>query len=208
MLKSLRSLKLEHWIGLLFVLVLHGAVLYKLWSYRISPKPVDETTIMVNIINSPPSDQPKPPKPEPPKPQPVEPLKPQQLVAETPAVTPDEPVAYAPAPSPSVVEAPPLPTQPVVLAGELSVSCQERTPPDYPLLSKRMNEQGKVVLRVELEEDGRVAHLEVIKSSGSQRLDSAALSAVKTWRCKPTMRNGVAVKAVALQPFNFILEGR
>jgi len=208
LLKSLRSLKLELWIGLLFVLVLHGAVLYKLWSYRISPKPVDETTIMVNIINSPPPDQPKPPIPEPPKPQPVKPPKPQQLVAETPAVKPDEPVAYAPAPPPSVVEVPPLPTQPVVLAGELSVGCQERTPPDYPLLSKRMNEQGKVVLRVELGEDGHVAHVEVIKSSGSQRLDSAALSAVKTWRCKPTMRNGVAVKAVALQPFNFILEGR
>jgi protein TonB len=200
LLKSLRSLKLEHWIGLLFVLVLHGAVLYKLWSYRISPKPVDETTIMVNIINSTTTDQPKPPKH-----QPVEPPK-QQLVAETPAVTPDEPVAYVP-PTPEV-EAPPLPTQPVVLAGELSVSCQERTPPDYPSLSKRMNEQGKVVLRVELGEDGRVAHLEVIKSSGSQRLDSAALSAVKAWRCRPTMRNGVAVKAVALQPFNFILEGR
>ena len=75
------------------------------------------------------------------------------------------------------------------------------------LLSKRMNEQGKVVLRVELGEDGRVANAEVKTSSGYRRLDDAALNTVKTWRCKPAMRNGVAMRAVALQPFNFILEG-
>jgi len=107
-----------------------------------------------------------------------------------------------------VVEAPPLPPQAVTLSSELSVSCLERTPPDYPSISMRMNEQGKVVLKVELGEDGRVARLEVKSSSGYQRLDSAALSAVKTWHCKPAIRNGMAVHAIALQPFNFILEGR
>lgn len=209
MFKSLRKLKQEQLIGLLFVLVLHCAALYWLWSYRIIPAPIDALTIMVNLINPQPPEQPKPPKPEPPKqkPEPVEPPKPQQLVAEALVVLPNEPVAYAP-PPPPVVEAPPLPAQPVVLSNELSVSCPERSPPDYPALSMRMNEHGKVVLRVELGEDGHVAHSEVKTSSGYQRLDAAALSAVKTWHCKPAIRNGVAVHALALQPFNFILEGR
>ncbi|MDE2309472.1 MAG: energy transducer TonB, partial [Betaproteobacteria bacterium] len=92
--------------------------------------------------------------------------------------------------------------------GELSVSCPERAPPEYPTFAKRMNEQGKVVLRVELGEDGRVANATVKTSSGHQRLDTAALSAVKAWRCKPSVRNGVAVRAMAMQPFNFILEER
>jgi protein TonB len=104
-----------------------------------------------------------------------------------------------------VIEAPP---EPVVLASELSVNCPERSPPDYPSQSMRMNEQGKVVLRVELGEDGRVATAEVKTNSGYRRLDEAALNAVKTWRCKPSVRNGVAFRAVALQPFNFVLEGR
>jgi protein TonB len=30
---------------------------------------------------------------------------------------------------------------------------------------------------------------------------------VKTWRCRPAKRDGQPVRAVALQPFNFILEG-
>ena len=95
-----------------------------------------------------------------------------------------------------------------MLSGELSVSCPERSPPDYPMLARRMNEQGKVVLRVELGEDGRVANATVKTSSGHQRLDAAALNVVKTWRCKPAVQDGVAVRAVALQPFSFILEGR
>jgi protein TonB len=206
-------LKREQLIGLLFVLALHCIALYSLWIYSIISTPEEVLILMVNLVNPPAPDRPKPTIPETPKPpkvQPIEPPKPQQLVAEVPSVLPDEPVAYVPPtpPPPSVVESPPLPPQPVTLTNELSVSCLERTPPDYPSVSMRMNEQGKVVLRVELDEDGGVAHLEVKSSSGYHRLDEAALSAVKTWRCKPAIRNGMAVHAVALQPFNFTLEGR
>lgn len=208
MLKLLYRLKQEQVFGLLFVLALHGVVLYGLWSYRIIPAPDEAITLMVNLIDPPP-EQPKPPQPAPPEPRPPAPPPPehQHLAAEAPVVQPDEPAVYVPPPPPPppVVEAPPLPSQPMVLPDELSVSCPERSPPDYPRLSMRRNEQGKVVLRVELGEDGRVARTEVKTSSGYRRLDDAALNAVKTWRCNPPMRNGVAVRAVALQPFNFIL---
>jgi len=208
---SFQRIKPEHLAGLLFVLILHGALLFGLWSYQIIPTPNEAITLMVNLINPPPLEPPKPPKPEAQKPvtlQPVEPPKPQQLVVETPVTIPEQQVVYVP-PPPPVVEAPPLPPpQPVVLTNELSVSCPERSPPAYPRLSLRMNEQGKVILRVELGDDGRIANVTIKSSSGYPRLDDAALSAVKTWRCKPTIRNGVAIQAVALQPFNFTLEGR
>ncbi len=205
MYRFLRTLKHEQQIGLLFVLALHGAVLYGLWNYRVSTVPAETFVMVSSLIDSPPqpAEAPHPPRPELPKRQPP---KPQQLVAEAPVVLPDEPVAPLPPPPPPepVIEAPP---QPVVLASELSVNCPGRSPPDYPLISKRMNEQGKVVLRVELGEDGRVAAAEVKTSSGFHTLDEAALNTVKTWRCKPLMRDGAAVRTVALQPFVFILEG-
>lgn len=98
--------------------------------------------------------------------------------------------------------------QPVLLAGELSVSCTERTAPAYPRLSTRLGEQGKTVLLVELDELGRVVNVNVKTKSGFPRLDEAAINAVKTWRCSPAKRDGVAMRAFALQPFNFILKGR
>ncbi len=204
----LRKLKREQFIGLLFVLALHGAALYGLWVYRIIPAPAEEQIMMVNLVNPP--EQPKPAKPLPPRPRPkhrpVEPPKPQQPVSQAPGTVPGEPTVPPP-PAPPSAEAPPMPPRPVALPAELSVNCPERAPPDYPARSMRMNEQGKVVLRVELGEDGRVVEASVKTSSGHRRLDEAALDAVKTWRCRPPVRNGVPVRTVALQPFDFILEG-
>lgn len=201
--------KKEQLIALLFVLALHGAGLYGLWSYHIIPAPDEAVTLMVNFIN--PHAQEKPKPPEPPKLRPVEPPPEEHhhLVAEAPVVLPDEPVAYVPPPEPVVAAAPPpqmmLPAQPVMLTSELSVICTDRAVPNYPLVSKRMNEQGKLVLRVELGEDGKVSNATVKTSSGFSRLDEAALTAVKTWRCKPPVRDALAVRAVALQAFNFSL---
>jgi protein TonB len=76
------------------------------------------------------------------------------------------------------------------------------------MFSRRAGEQGRVVLRVELDERGSVTQASVATSSGLPRLDDAALSAVRQWRCNPASRGGVPVRAVALQPFNFVLEGR
>ena len=208
------SLKTEQLFGLLFVLLLHGAGLYGLWSYRMIPTPDEAITLMVDLISPPAPKQPKPAEPEPlkpPKPHYIEPPKPQQLVAETAIVSPNEPVAPPPPPAPvpaPVITVPALPPQVVTLSGELSVSCPERSPPAYPAYSMRLNEQGRVVLRVELGVDGRISNVSFKTHSGFARLDDAAVNAVKTWRCKPAIRDGVAVPAIALQPFDFILEGR
>jgi protein TonB len=75
-------------------------------------------------------------------------------------------------------------------------------------MSRRLGEQGRVVLRVELDETGRVVSARVKETSGFRRLDDAGLAAVKTWHCNAPTRDGQAVKAIALQPFNFVLEGR
>jgi protein TonB len=199
---SLQRPTQERMTGLLTVIALHVALLYGLWQHHVIFQPSGETTLMVNLI-SPKMEQPPPTLPK--LPAPVEPSKPQQLVAETPAVTPNEPVA----PAPQIVEAPPAPSaEPVMLSGELSISCPDRSPPTYPKMSARLKEQGKTILRVVLGADGRIARAEVKTSSGYPRLDEAALVAVKGWHCTPAVQNGQPVQAQALQPFNFILAGR
>lgn len=200
--------------GLLLVVALHAAALWGLWQHRLIPSPQEAMTVFVNFI-APPTPTPTPkakelPMPPPPKPRPVERPQPQQLVAEAPAAPVAE-VAVPPAPTPAI-SAPvesrlSAPAGPVTLDAELSVSCPERTAPTYPLLSRRAGETGITVLRVELDERGQVATARVATGSGFARLDEAALSAVKTWRCNPAQRNGQPVRAVALQPFKFVLQG-
>jgi protein TonB len=101
----------------------------------------------------------------------------------------------------------PLPVGPVALSSELAVACPERAAPAYPAQSRRLGEEGTVVLRVELDESGRVAVARVSRSSGHARLDEAVLGVVKSWRCTPALRDGRPVRAVALQPFKFVLQG-
>lgn len=199
---------------------LHGALLHSLWQSHILPPPAEATTLFVDLLTDPPKLE--PPKPDPPKPkakpvkreQPVQPPPPQQLAAQTPVVLPSDPVAPPPTPEPPRIEVPvepvppPKPVGPAVLSGELALTCPDRAPPSYPAISRRLGEEGKVVLRVELDETGQVDRATIKISSGYARLDEAALAIVKRWRCRPASRDGAAVRAVAIQPFNFVLEGR
>lgn len=95
---------------------------------------------------------------------------------------------------------------PVENAGDMSSTMISATPPRYPQESRRLREQGVVLLRVVLGLDGRVSDIRVNKSSGHPRLDQAALSAVRHWRWSPTMRNGTPVIVQGLVEIPFILQ--
>ncbi len=206
-------------VGLVLVLAVHAVALYSLWKHSLIPSPSETITLFVNFIAPPapnkveePKRPPTPKRPPSPKVQPKEKPQPRQLVAETPVVSPTDYVAPPPTPAPApapVIHAPQmtLPAGPVALDSELSVACPERSAPSYPPESRKRVEMGVVVLRVELSESGHVALAKVQSSSGFSRLDEAALTAVRTWRCTPATRNGQPVRATALQPFNFILQG-
>jgi protein TonB len=207
--------------SLLLVLALHSVLLYTAMSYKLIPPPQETVTLFVNLINPPPpkkeEERPEPPKPPPrkvklDKPKTVEQLKPAPvLVAEAPVTSAAEPAAppaepiveVPPAPEPAPAPSPPAP---VVMSSELSLSCPQRAMPNYPAASRRLNEQGRLVVRVELDETGHIASARVAESSGYKRLDDAGLEAVKNWHCNAATRNGVAVRGIAMQPFDFILD--
>ena len=208
-----RFFKSERAVGLALVLAMHAAVLWGLWQHRLIPSPQEAMTLFVNFI-APPAPEIVPPPPKP-RPKPVEKPKPRQIIATTPVVAPTDYVAPTPPPQPvPVAVAPPpsappatvLPSGPVTLGGELSVACPQRTAPRYPPASRRLGEEGTVILRVELDEQGKVCTARISSSSGFARLDAAALDAVRNWQCTPAHRNGQPVRAVALQPFKFILQ--
>jgi protein TonB len=79
-------------------------------------------------------------------------------------------------------------------------------PPDYPRMSKRLGEQGKVVVKVLIGEDGRAQKVELLTTSGFERLDKSAMEAAMRWRYVPGKRGGVAEAMWYQVPIQFTLE--
>lgn len=220
----------DHVAALAMALALHGAMLYGLWSVRVILAPPEAVPVFVTLVSPPPTgptapsgDKTGPPTARPVPPKRVERQAPPRaastqarLAAEAAAALPtdatepgDPPRASdgaadgGPPGRPAVL---PEAAGPVGLTSDLALVCPVRTPPPYPPVSRRLGETGKVVLRVELDETGRVRAAHLISSSGHPRLDAAALAAVRGWRCQPAQRDGQAVRSVAVQPFDFTLQ--
>lgn len=77
--------------------------------------------------------------------------------------------------------------------------------PPYPLMSRRLNEEGKVVLNVCVSLTGLVERLKLEKTSGYQRLDDIALETVKKWKFIPAKNHDRDINACYLLPVQFIL---
>ena len=78
--------------------------------------------------------------------------------------------------------------------------------PEYPVLSRRMREEGKVQLRVFVETSGRPSQVQLKTSSGSARLDKAAQDAVRRWKFTPARRGETQVAAWVIVPIVFNLK--
>lgn len=105
------------------------------------------------------------------------------------------PASTAPAPAPAKVELP-----------NASASYLNNPKPPYPALSKRLGEEGKVVVRAWIDTNGRATKAEIKTSSGYDRLDQTALQTVLNWRYIPGQRAGVPEAMWFNIPLNFVLE--
>lgn len=79
---------------------------------------------------------------------------------------------------------------------------------EYPALSKRLGEQGRVDMRVHVLANGDAGEVELRQSSGHARLDAAAVAAVKKFKFNPSRtRSGRAVDSWMNVPITYVLEG-
>jgi protein TonB len=80
--------------------------------------------------------------------------------------------------------APPAPPPPPVVKAKPSLSIDRAHTGDtdryYPPISKRLGEEGSVIVQVAVAPDGHVVDAKVAKSSGFSRLDAAALEFSKS----------------------------
>jgi protein TonB len=174
------------------------------------------------VTPTPPQPRPQPaPAPAPkaaPQPQPAAQTAPQPVAVATPTPTPQAPATVTepqpPAPpETAIANAPPAaptpaapPAPPKLELPSSSADYLNNPPPPYPPLSKRLGEQGKVVVRAFIEANGTATKAEIRTSSGYERLDQAALQTVLKWRYVPGKRAGAAEAMWFNVPIHFVLE--
>ena len=71
--------------------------------------------------------------------------------------------------------------------------------------SRRLREEGVVVLEIFVKADGSLGDMRLKKSSGYARLDEAAQGAVRRWHFIPAKRNGEPTEAWYELPVEFSL---
>lgn len=141
----------------------------------------------------------------------IQPTRQPILAARTPAPAPDS-AAFTVAPQPveTVAPAPAPSTTPAavaITAARFDADYLDNPKPDYPHASRRLREEGKVLLRVRVSAAGHAESVEVKHTSGFPRLDQAAEEAVKRWRFVPARRGDEAVAAWVQVPITFNLQG-
>lgn len=202
----------NHLVGFTMVVLLHVVTAYALMTglarkvIEVVRAPI-ETKIIEEVKKQPEADKPPPPPPKlaPPPPPYIPPPEVNIAVAPTAAptnaitaVTTAKPVAPPPPPSPAPARTG-VRTAPVVQAA----SCEK---PEYPAASKRLEEEGTVVLRFLIDVDGRVIDSKVETGSGYDRLDQAARNALGKCKFKPGTVDGKPEQSWASMKYTWRLE--
>lgn len=216
------------WLAISLVLFAHALIVYLLSMQtplqKIQANPAKP--MMVSII-APPSPKPEiVPIVEPPKPEPKPIIKPKKVVekilpvevpverlVEATTEPPKEEPVSEPEATPIIAAEPakaPAKAEPVIEEKieppKFGVSYLNNPAPDYPALSRRQGEEGRVLMKVLVSAEGAAEDVQIEQSSGSDRLDNAAVSAVKRWRFIPAKKNNQQLSAYVLVPMKFSLD--
>lgn len=187
-------------VGIGVVGALHAGLIWAL-TVGLAEKPVDVATVAVKalFIDVPqPREAAPPPAVETPPPAVTPPPAPPPVRQSPVAAPPPRPANPRPAMlSPPADVAPSAPAEPV------STATPPRSDPDrpnrkppYPPSSKRLGEEGTVVLLLHVAASGEVDEARVDESSGFTKLDEAAArQATRSWHFVPATRAGNPVAA-------------
>lgn len=185
-------------------IVINGAVLAALFTAaptieKVLPKAID---IFIPI-------EPKPPKPVPvePKPQPkADKATPPVVdrIVETRA-TPDAPIIeltrdpvipLGPSADSGTIDAGPVtPAPPVMTEAEIDPRYKRDFQPSYPPSKIRLEQEGRVTVRILVGANGRVLQLQPVGSPDEDFLAATRKQALAKWRFKPATRDGVPIEA-------------
>ncbi len=80
-----------------------------------------------------------------------------------------------------------------------------RQMPVYPMMARKLGKEGKVVLRLHINEKGKLLNVEVVEPAGYGFTESA-IEAVKMSTFAPAYDNGVSIESKALLTVRFVIK--
>jgi protein TonB len=105
----------------------------------------------------------------------------------------------------------PAPATPTVVASQ-TVAAVETPPafldnphPIYPPLARQRGWEGDVLIKVSVDNQGKVVRADLKQSSGHRVLDKSALKQIRTWRFSPALKGNVGVAGEVTVPVHFRL---
>ena len=171
-------------MGIIIVVAIHVAAIAALVATLASGQILKQLKEIQASVEA----QKEPPKAPPPPPPDL--AKPPPPVAIVPEISIQQ---EAPPPVTVVKQAPPPPPAKTTAIAPTSLEpiARTHTKPPYPTISQRLGEQGTSEMQVAITTEGTVSECKITKSSGSERLDTAACEYVKGhWRWKPPSLDG------------------
>lgn len=90
-------------------------------------------------------------------------------------------------------------------AAQYQLGTPETPLPEYPWSARRRGREGRVIVRLAVDGDGRPVAVTLVESSGDDSLDRAALETLARWRLMPALHNGRTVASVLEVPIRFVL---
>jgi protein TonB len=109
---------------------------------------------------------------------------------------------FTPAPPPS---APPAPPPTVRVGGHIRPPEKiHSVSPVYPAIAQQARLEGIVILEAVIAPDGTIRDVRTLRAHPI--FEAAALEAVRQWRYRPTLLNGVPVNVIMTVTINFHLD--
>lgn len=198
--------------SLLLAVLLHAAMIVTVSAHQVTQQETGAPHLLQAslIVEAPPRPEPPPPKPvevQPEPPKAVERPKTKRIVARAskPAPPAEALAPPVPPPVPPQVQAATAPAAPQPVPPRFDAAYLNNPAPAYPAVSRRLGEEGKVMLRVFVRPDGTPGQVSVQRPSGFPRLDAAARDAVRQWRFVPAQQGATKIGAWVLVPIAFSL---
>lgn len=96
--------------------------------------------------------------------------------------------------------------QGTTVAADRDAIAHKMPPPSYPKAAAEQRIVGKVVVRVDVDTEGRATNVRVLQASPAGVFDDATVAAAKQWTFEPAIRNGKAVASALKIPVTYAMD--